>query len=412
MVSRCEAGPSAPRPSPERKEPRMAKKARTSATVQDKVERTVPGARGRKNHIQPDLQMHADVEIELDRMERLAAVCELFCKGHTVREILGKMEERFGEAGIMRREDPYTLISYAASRGWLEFRAPHHLEFAHFLRNQYSWLEDVDVVRTAVAEDVARRGAQMLLRIVKEEVRRHPEKKDVVRVGFAGGVAVSHLASAFADLLCRPTKGLPKKIVFHSIVAGFSPTDPSTDPNAFFTYFMNKPLMQVEPEFLGLHAPAIVKSADLHKILRQRDIEIASTWAKKLDVVVTSGSDWGDPDSLLAREMRTSDVESYEKLQRLGVEGDVMWRPLSASCPIDAETVLRALTMKELTDLPAFIRGGGSVLLMMGPCAGCARPKGRITKIILDLPESIVTHVVLDSRTAAQMMKELGGYKS
>ena len=101
----------------------MAKKARTSATVQDKVERAIPSGRGRKKRVQPDVEgVDPDIEIELDRMERLAAVCQFFCKGHTVREILTKMKERFGEAGAMRREDPYTLISYAASRGWLEFR--------------------------------------------------------------------------------------------------------------------------------------------------------------------------------------------------------------------------------------------------------------------------------------------------
>jgi DNA-binding transcriptional regulator LsrR (DeoR family) len=386
----------------------MAKKVLTGASVQEKVERLSADDRGQR--IEPGFGIR-DPEIELDRMEKIAAVCRYFCQGHTVREIQDLMQGTFGR---MRREEPYTLLSYAASRGWLEFRAPHHLEYAQTLRDRYSWLKDVDVVRTPMIEDVAQRAARMLLRIVKQKTaqkeRQNSKEPGVIRIGFSGGVALSHLASAFADLLCRPSAGLPQTIVFHSIVAGLSPTDPSTDPNALFTYFNHRPLMQVDVEFLGLHAPAIVRTEDLDKFLQQHEIRLASRWAKELDIIVTSGSDWSDDDSLLARQMRKWDQPGFDELKSLGVEGDVMWRPLGRNGPIVDHTELRALTMKELGALRDFIdKKNGEVLLMMGPCAGCDRHKGRITKIILDLPESIISHLVVDSRSASHMVREIRG---
>ena len=389
----------------------MAKTARTSATVQAKVENAGASGRGRKKRVQPDVELPRDLEFELDRMERLAAVCDLHCQGKTVKEIQAEMKRRFGIE--MRREEPYTLISYAASRGWLHFRAPHHYEYSHLLRNRFGWLQDVDVVRTATTQDFASRAAEMLLRIVKDKVsaKKRDKKKDEVHIGFAGGVAIAHLASAFAELLCRPTRGLPEKIVLHAICAGFSPADPSTDPNAFFTYFLNKPLMQVETGFVGLHAPAIVNSADIDMIKKQREVKTAIDGVKDLDIIVTSGSDWEDEHSLLAGHMAKEDPDSFKQLKKLGVEGDVMWRPLAASGGIDATTKLRALTLMELEELQGFIdKRKGSVLLMMGPCGGCSKPKGRITRVVLEVPKSIITHLVVDSRSAAEMVRELGLY--
>jgi len=333
-------------------------------------------------------------------------VCRLFCQGYTIHEIREQMAERFGE---IRREEPYAILSYAASRGWLEFRPPVDYEYSQFLREHYPWLADVEVVHSPMSEDVAQRGAQMLLRIVQQKVARDPDKRETLRVGFAGGVAVAHLASAFADLLCRPTPGLPKKIVFHSIVAGLSPTDPLTDPNAFFTYYVNRPLLRVKVEFLGLHAPAITNSDDMQKILAQREVQFACKSAKELDVIVTSGSDWADKHSLLAAQMRDWDAPGFERLRELGVQGDIMWRPVSASGAIEDRTTLRALTLKDLEDLPGFIGRGGSVLLTMGPCAGCRKPKGRITRILLDLPDRVFTHLVIDSLSADELVSAIRG---
>jgi DNA-binding transcriptional regulator LsrR (DeoR family) len=381
----------------------MAKKPRTAATVQEKIEGVAPNGYVARSR-QAGAGVVRDPEIELDRMEKFAAVCRLFCRGLTVHEIREEMAVKFGP---IRREEPYTILSYAAARGWLEFRAPHHLEFGQTLREYYPGLADVDVAWSPMTEDVAQRAAQMLLRIVTQKVRSNPRKRECVRIGFAGGVALAHLARAFSDLLCRPTDGLPKTIVFHSVVAGFDPKDPFTDPNALFTYFTNRPFIQVSVEFLGLHAPAIVGASDESHFLGQREIKAAHDEAKKLDIIVTSGSDWKDEHSLLATEMRENDPKGFEKLRQLDVEGDLMWQPLAASGQIDAPTDRRALTMKKLAELPDFIQQGGSVLLMITPCAGCNEPKGRITRVILDLRIPFITHLVMDSLSAAEIVKEL-----
>lgn len=383
----------------------MAKKGLTGASVRERIE----GRQGAKPS--EEEVVVRDPAIDLDRVERIAVVCRLFCQGFTISEIRKRVSQRFGP---IRREEPYTMLHYAASHGWLTFRPPHRLEYAKMIRDHYSWLRDVEVTQSPMIEDVAQSAAEMLLRIVKETTKRkerlRSKERDVVRVGFSGGVAVAHLARAFSDVLCRPTPGLPKKIVFHSIVAGLSPTDPYTDPNAFFTHFRHRKPLQVEAEFLALHAPAIVLSAGYQSFFEQDDIKLAKDWANYLDVVVTSGADWKDDDSLLSKRMKERDEKGWNRLRKLGVEGDVMWRPLAAGGPVDDETGLRALTMKELRDLPDFIENKkGSVLLMMGPCAGCQQHKGRFTKIVLDLPDPILTHVCLDSRSAAHIVTALGG---
>ena len=52
-----------------------------------------------------------------------------------------------------------------------------------------------------------------------------------------------------------------------------------------------------------------------------------------------------------------------------------------------------------------FIERGKHVLLMLGPCGVCNRHKGRILKTILSQDLHLVSHVVVDSRTAGYLVK-------
>jgi len=78
----------------------MAKKAVTGAAVQERVEGASPDGRGRRKRVQPGAGIQVDPEIELDRMEKVAAVCRLFSQGYTVHELRETMAERFGRAGF------------------------------------------------------------------------------------------------------------------------------------------------------------------------------------------------------------------------------------------------------------------------------------------------------------------------
>jgi len=347
-----------------------------------------------------------DGSLKLDDVERESAVCWLFTRGYPVPEIIIEMKKRYGKAGEMSREKPYRILQRAAARGRLMYTPPSHLVLAQKVFDAYSWLKRVHVVHTTVSVDVAREAASMLLGMVKERRRSFP-KRDEVHIGFAAGMSMRQVAQAFAELLRYPTPNLPKKIVFHAMVTGHDYGNPTTDPNAFFTFFLYPPVLEVEPGFVGLHAPAMVRSRDIPKLKSSLEINDAYKAAKQLDIIATSGSDWDDAHSSLRVCMERS-PDSVKRLRDLGTIGDVFWRPLGKDGPITYATEIRALTLMELTDLPGFIQKGGNVLLMLGPCGMCKRSKGKIVHTILTQKLQLVTHLVLDSRTAVHLLEITG----
>jgi len=193
-------------------------------------------------------------------------------------------------------------------------------------------------------------------------------------------------------------------IVFHAMLSGHDPGDPTTDPNNFFTFYIHPPTLQFKTRFVGFRAPAIVNTASMPEFMGVRDIIDAREAAQEIDIIVTSGSDWNDPDSSLFRCMERSQ-STLDTLLADGTVGDMLWRPLSETSPVMTATEIRALTLLELTELPDFIQRGKNVLLMLGPCARCDRHKGALLKTILCQERHIVTHVVADSRTGGYVAK-------
>jgi DNA-binding transcriptional regulator LsrR (DeoR family) len=364
--------------------------------------------------LEPDLKVGRakqrapkDAAIELDIWELRSAVMKYLTKGHTNREILQLMEEEFGEAGRMNREQPIRHLRFVAKKGYVQYNPPHQLPLAQKIRNKFKWLKTVDVVLTTVAADVARAAARTLLELVQECHESNPER-DEVHIGFAAGLSMRALAQSFAELLAFPGPDdleLPKRIVFHSMVSGHEPGNPTTSPNAFFSFFLFPPLLVVEPQFVGLHAPAIFRSHDISTLMETPEIAEAYGQVSDLDIIVTSGSDWDDPHSSLRRCMERS-PESLKMLLDNGTLVDMMWRPLARKEPVEVETEIRALTLVELSDLPVF-RRTKKVLLMLGPCAKCNRPKGRVLETILAQDKRLVTNIVIDSRTAREVVRAI-----
>jgi DNA-binding transcriptional regulator LsrR (DeoR family) len=299
-----------------------------------------------------------------------------------------------------RREYIYRFLREAGKRGHLKYQPPPHIRYQEQLRNHHRWLRDASVVRTTYSEHVAQRAALALLRLV---TACHTEQgSEDVHIGFAGGHAMRAVTRAFADLLCEPAKDLPKRIVFHAMVAGFQPEDPTTEPNTFFTYML-EPTIQIEPRFQGLSAPSIVYPEDMTRLKELPEIAEAFEAAKQIDIIVTSGADWLDEHSALQMRMKRSE-ESIRILREHGCVGDLLWRPIAEDGPIEVWTELRALTLVELSDLPAFIRNGKHVLLMLGPCALCNRPKGDLLRAILNQRTPLITELVVDSKTASRAL--------
>lgn len=344
--------------------------------------------------------------IRLDPMERESAVCNLFAEGLKIPQIQERMLGVYREAGRLRREQVYRIVRAAAKKNRLKYVPDADSVIGQKILDHYSGLRRAHVVRTSVSTDVARETADLLLRLVRH-CHLADEKRNEVHIGFAAGLSMREVAQAFARLLTYPAHQLPANIVFHALVAGHDPKDPTTDPNAFFTFFLTPPPADVTPSFMGFHAPAMVQSPSLPKLRSTPELREAYDAAKKLDIIVTSGSDWDDPHSALRFCMERSEA-SMEKLRALKVVGDMLWRPLGMEGPILQQTDIRALTVMELTDLPGFIREGKHVLLMLGPCGKCGRPKGALLHAILSQKDPLASHLVADSRTALELMRFVG----
>jgi len=372
----------------------MARKPRRQTDVQKKYQYGRPGRprRGRPRKQESRNGMDFD--------ELVSVVCKLFCKGHTASEIRDLTEERYHV--VMSREEPYQLLSYAASNGWMRFNPPFEHALREQIRTQYDWLQDVHVVHTGVNDDVAFRGAEMLLRMVKQLHRRHRRAKAPVHIGFAGGHAMRKVAQYFAQLLCQPLEDMPEKLIFHAMAAGFNVHDPTTAPNAFFSYFVGNPALTVTAEFVGLHAPGVVRTKQLSGLRDTAGIRESFDLAGQLEIVVTSGSLW--PHSML-RQYAEKSESSLTALEKAGCLGDMLWQPLGANGPISVNTEIRAMTLMELAELPPLLDRGGNVLLVLGPCGRCNKPKTAILRSVLNATPPLVTHLVVDSRVARTVVQ-------
>jgi DNA-binding transcriptional regulator LsrR (DeoR family) len=332
--------------------------------------------------------------------EKRNIVCSLFCEeGLTAVQIKKRMKEEYGEE--ITREEPYQHLRAAAARGWIRFVPPLDLSLGQHVRSAHPWLQDAAVVPTGRTEDVAYGGAKMLLELLQQH---HLDRE--VHIGFSGGTALRMLARRFAELLREPAQHLPPKIVFHAMVAGFDVTDPTTDPNAFFTFFVDDYGMPFEASFVALHSPATVAADEEQKLRKLPGIKEAYEHAPEIDIVVTSTSRWDDEHSMLRHHMRDAreSEESVDELEEAKCLGDILWQPIGSDGPFELKTRIRAMTIMNLSGLTALIKEKKHVLLVAGPCHKCHQPKTEVVQAILDQKDPLITHLVTDSRCARELV--------
>jgi hypothetical protein len=61
------------------------------------------------------------------------------------------------------------------------------------------------------------------------------------------------------------------------------------------------------------------------------------------------------------------------------------------------------MTLLEPRDLLGFVRRDKTVILLLGPCGSCGRPKGDVLAAILS-QKNLITHLVADSRSVRQLL--------
>jgi len=340
-----------------------------------------------------------------DRAEIEAAVVKHFCDGVAVSQIAQLIRERFGIA--MTREAPWRVLGEAARDGRFRYLPRSESSLADRIKERFSPIREaeLEVVNTSVVEDVARVGAERLLKLVCQHNRMNlkvgaaPE----VHVGFAGGRCLRLVAEEFARLLTRKHESLPETIYVHAMIAGFNSMDPTLNPLFFFSSFVDGHL-QVETKFMGMFAPGIVSDEKYNVYRQERDISAAFEESKKLNIIVTSASEWEDEHSAFKG---LCDAEMRALLDSSGCIGDIMWHPLFPAGK-SAQLAYRLLTLKDLEELPGFIHAGGDVLLVLGPCSKCFRPKSKVLERLLEQKRRVVTHFVVDSRSAKGLFRAPG----
>ncbi len=323
--------------------------------------------------------------------ELVSLVAYMHATGATNSGILKAVKKKFPRADI-KREDPNWIIRWAAERKWFRFYPPRENEYRQLILDLHA-LDAIEVIRSSQVDIIAIEAARMLLRML----RSLGQGQEIVHVGVAGGHTIRALMRALAREIGDPFKSMPKVVHFHALAAGFNPDDPSTNPNAFVTFFDDK-FIPTKIRFTGLSAPAIVEN-DTFERLKKNFVDIREAFGamKLLDIVVTSGSTWHECGALYGR-LKPSDRQI---LEAQGVLGDLLWRPISRRGPIEAETD-RAFTLLELNQLQRLVRRGKRVLVALAPCGLCGQLKGELLEAILE--NKLANHVVVDARSAGQMI--------
>jgi DNA-binding transcriptional regulator LsrR (DeoR family) len=357
--------------------------------------------RGRKH------ASHGDRYSDLDRVELESKICNLFCKGKStaeIRDILANDNPPI----TLRRKEAWEIIQRVAkghpSSGALQYVPSVAYALGGRLQAGREWLKDrVEVVHTADVENIAYRAAGRLVDIMRDSAG--PD----FHVGFAGGGLLEQTARILAAKLSSAEIApnlLPKRLYFHAMIGRFG-DDPATDPNSFAAHFTREPL-QMEVRFEGLMSPGMV-SADNEAILRNMPgIKESYDKIDLLDVVVTSaGGHWDLGHSrLYGAYVEKNDRAALAWFKEQGCIGDLMWGPIAKSGAVPLGDHTRAMTLITLDQLPKLIQQRKKVMLILGPCVTCGKPKPEILDAVLNWSPPLITHLVVDSRTVHQLFRD------
>jgi DNA-binding transcriptional regulator LsrR (DeoR family) len=334
---------------------------------------------------------------------QFSVVWHLFKQGKSATAISKIIREEYGAPTSFTRQKVSSLIQAEAQADRLRFVPKPSTTQEHLLRTHFPWLNEISISQTTRFEDVARKGADMLITSLKQLP--WINKKEV-HLGFAGGHAMHLLVQTFARMLSETNDKLPKKLVLHALVAGFDVLEPTTDPNTFFTLFQDRTKFSTEFSFVGLQTPPRVQ-ADQYDTLRESDwFQDSYKHAKDLDILVTSAANWRDKDSTFRKSMKRS-PNSYKMLNKARCAGDMFWLPIGPNGPLQVKTEIRSMTLLELNEVADCIDNGKHVYLVLGPCAGCDKLKSEVLSAILKSKRKLISHLVSDTGTVREVLKKL-----
>ena len=347
----------------------------------------------------------------LSEEEVTSLVCEYFCEGYTPAKIAEKIKSEYQID--MTREKPYKYLTDAAQKNWFRFVPPVEEALGEKVQRQYSWLADVKVVHSRTVDSIADRAAKVIFDLIRTP---RLVNKNEVRIGFGGGISVSLIAKKLAVLLHEPMENFPKKIYFQSLVAGFDPSEATTDPTGFLTYILGNSQVHTQTRFIGLRAPATIKPAQRSSLLKSPGIKEARESVDKLDIIVTSAGVLSDDHSMLKNYYAKYSPNTGKFLEEKHCVGDMLWLPLCEHEPFRFDKLkgeerkqveYRPMSVLELYELPELIKKGTEVVLCLGPCPVCHKDKTKILSTILNQDKHLITRLITDIQTTTKLLGKI-----
>jgi DNA-binding transcriptional regulator LsrR (DeoR family) len=305
------------------------------------------------------------------------------------------------------REQVYPLLREGFRREFLRVKPPAEHLRAERLREKFPQASDVRVVNV-LDEDVGHHLAHTAADLILSLIRDVAEQKvsagrgdEGIHLGFGAGGTTQMVAESLGQLL-RSETDLPQ-LTIHALSSGFAMHDPLQAPVSFFSRFFD---VHPSVQFVGLFAPAVVRSDDYEKVLELPGVKESFEEGKKIDIIVTSLAEKSDEDGLLNRFLRAKTNTGLAELEKQGWVGDVQWRPFSQEGPIEVKTGFRAVTLFELHQLTDLLDQGKHVVLVAGPCLKCKKSKSVALRPLLTQSKlRVFNHLIMDITTANKLIR-------
>lgn len=399
--------------------------------------------------------------------ELVYAVCERFLKPNILSE--DSKEERSSTKGVttaiaewanekfhrtatnrLTREKIYPIVWEGVERGFvlpnppIEEQLESELVAAFHLEEHLKQCDGAVVVcnsasKTA-AQNVSYRVADQIISLIKKirgaalkTNEDGPEVDNSVHIGFGSGYAAMEVAKRLAV-----NSGIDvPKLTLHAITSSYYLEEQEKDTSAYFTYFSNNKLIDVQ--CISCNTTPLIwdKNAPLNEPESQRaarwTFNIAEHWQNpslqfnyekrdEIDIVVTSLASARDNDGLLKKYLQS--LKKHKRIQEDAVQtlneqgwvGDILFLPYAENGPIFPRTV-QAASLFTFNDLVSWATGtsipvsnGTSkkryIVLVGGPCADCFRPKDDALYPLLDNPKMRAwTHLIIDRMTAEALIQ-------
>jgi len=182
------------------------------------------------------------------------------------------------------------------------------------------------------------------------------------------------------------------RLLFVNLVPGFD-TDPINHPVAFLTSMIHRfPEVAARSELLCYSATPfldITGKAPLDPPAPPGPKQLEEFVNRYgLDIIITSAGSIDDEHSTFRKYLREMDPQKVmEVLKRKGMEGDILWQPVSKQNPLfltdfseeDREVIrFRPKTLIDLRQLAEQMERRQDVILVLAPCSHCGMPKDQI----------------------------------